>query len=98
MTSAEITALQQRAAQAVTTLRQDELAAGQPFMIGNDGLPAGQFFFEYPDGRMAVVRYPQTRAKHEVLRWLDEEEAARLREALGVPTTVGDPVLMPEWK
>lgn len=96
MTPAEITALQQRAAQAVTTLRQDELAAGLPFMLGNAGLPAGQFYFEYPDGRIAVVRYLQTRAKHEVLRWLDEDEAARLREALGVLTTVGDPILVPE--
>jgi hypothetical protein len=88
MTPAEITALQQRAFQAVTTLRQDELAAGQPFMLGNAGLPAGQFYFEYPDGGIAVVRYPQARASHAVERWLDEDEAARLREVLGLPTLV----------
>lgn len=92
MTHAEATALQQRAAQAVAQLRQDELAAGLPFMLGSAGLPAGQFYFEYPDGRIAVVRYPQTRARHEVVRWLDDAEAARMREALGVPA------LAEEWK
>lgn len=96
MTPAEITALEQRAAQAVATLRRDELAAGQPFMLGNAGLPVGQFYFEYPDGRLAVVRYPHSRASHEVVRWLDEDQAARLRETLNLPAP--DPVLVPEWK
>lgn len=97
MTPAEITALQQRAAQAVATLRRDELAAGRPFMLGNTGLPAGQFYFEYPDGGIAVVRYPQSRARHAVVRRLGENEAARLREALGLPV-VGDSGLVAEEK
>lgn len=88
MTIAEVKALERRAAQAVETLRQDELEAGLPFMLGNVGLPAGQFYFEYPDGRIAVVRYPQTRKAHQVLRWLSEEENHQLREALIVPALV----------
>lgn len=88
MTTPEVDSLQRRAAEAIATLRRDELANGLPFMLGNAGLPAGQFFFEYPDGRIAVARYPRTHAAHQVVRWLTEEESARMRLELGVPIQV----------
>lgn len=74
-----------RARTATLALRRREHAAGHPFMLGGDGLPTGQVYLEYPDGRIAVAHYPGGGQPHRVLRWLEPAERETIRHRFNLP-------------
>lgn len=76
--------LNQTALEVVGQLRRDALSAGRTFLLGNEGLPAGQAYHEFPDGRIAVGEYPGGLPPLAVVRWLTEDEARELRQRLDV--------------
>lgn len=65
-------------------LRLRELQQGFPYMLGPTPENPAHFYYEYPDGRIAVVYFPRPMAAHEVVRWLPVREANRLRTELAL--------------
>jgi hypothetical protein len=76
--------LQNRLLDAMRAHRQEKLASGQPFMLGADGLPDGQAYYEYPDGEIALVARASLLAHYEVIRFLSDDEAALVRAHFGM--------------
>lgn len=68
----------------VQALRLHELAQGFPYMIGPTPENPAHFYYEFPDGRIAVVYFPRPSAGHEVIRWLPMREAKRMRTELAL--------------
>lgn len=68
----------------VQALRQCELEQGFPYMLGPTPENPAHFYYEYPDGRIAVVYFPRPMAAHEVIRWLPIRETKRMRTELAL--------------
>lgn len=68
----------------VQALRQRELEQGFPYMIGPTPENPAHFYYEFPDGRIAVVYFPRPMAAHEVVRWLPIRETKRMRIELNL--------------
>ena len=68
----------------VLALRLRELEQGFPYMLGPTPENPAHFYYEFPDGRMAVVHFPRPLAGHEVIRWLPVREVKRLRKELNL--------------
>lgn len=65
--------------EAVKKLRRHELDAGNVFMINSKLLPDGQFYIELPTGIIQLAVISDSKKDYEIIRQLDDEEAACLR-------------------
>ena len=75
---------QRRLEASVQALRLRELEQGFPYMLGPTPENPAHFYYEYPDGRIAVVHFPRPMAAHEVVRWLPIRETKRMRTELAL--------------
>lgn len=75
---------QRRLEASVQALRLRELEQGFPYMLGPTPENPAHFYYEYPDGRIAVVYFPRPMAAHEVVRWLPIRETKRMRTELAL--------------
>jgi len=64
---------------AVKRLRQQELAAGFPFLINSKDLPSKQSYLEYPDGSISIVTVAANKHAFDTVRKLSADEANALR-------------------
>jgi hypothetical protein len=71
--------LEKQAALAVAKLRQDNFSKNIPFMLGDMGLPAKQFYYEYANGDIAISEFPKNEYNHRIIRYLSKEEAIELK-------------------
>lgn len=67
-------------------LRKQDHAAGHPFMINDTTLAKGQFYYEYPDGRISIEHLIMDgeNSHFEVVRWLNPEETEAVRLKYGL--------------
>ncbi|MEI6949798.1 hypothetical protein V9K67_21605 [Paraflavisolibacter sp. H34] len=70
----------------IRNLRREEHAAGHPFMINDPSLPKGQFYHEYPDGRISIEHQvtEDGGSRFEVIRWLASTEAEAVKSKYGL--------------
>jgi len=64
---------------AVKRLRQQELAAGFPFLINSKELPSKQSYLEYPDGSISIVTVAANKRSFDTVRKLSTDEVQALR-------------------
>jgi hypothetical protein len=72
--------LEKQAGLAVEQLREEHFEKGLPFMVGELDLEGEQFYYEYPNGDIAIAIFPQNQKQHQIIRVLSHEEADNLRE------------------
>jgi hypothetical protein len=65
---------------AVKRLREQKLAAGQPFLIHSQDLPEMQSYLEYPDRSIRIVAVSSDTRSFTVLKDLPEEKARQIRQ------------------
>jgi hypothetical protein len=68
--------------QVIRKLRYNDLNEGHCFMIFDDGLPEGQAYYEYPDGRIQVEQLDKDNLDipRVVISVLNKKEIAALKE------------------
>jgi hypothetical protein len=72
--------LEKQAALAVERLREEKFSKNLPFMLGELDLEGNQFYYEYANGDIAIVEFPENQKQHKFIRYLSNNEADKLRE------------------
>jgi hypothetical protein len=73
--------------ESVKQLRLSTLAAGNPWMIWEEGMPDAAFYLEYPDGRI-TLNMLNSEDEHVYLKTLDTDEAAYVRQLAGIDRVI----------
>lgn len=77
-----LTDLEKRAQIAVRKLRDETLSQGNPFMIYNKSLPKGQYYMEYPDGKIKIVSVSRKLNEFVIESELSQQQADQIRNRL----------------
>ena len=75
----QINELAEKGTEAVKSLRRHKLLNGNFFMINASGLPRGQCYIEYPDGRIVLVMLSSSRNEFDEIQQLSAAESNSLR-------------------
>lgn len=75
---------------AIMKVRLNKLERGKPFMINSPNLPAYQCYMEYADGKINIEQINYADNDFKAIRELQPEEAAQLRNALGLTPFIPD--------
>lgn len=77
-----LTDIEKRARIAVRKLRDETLLQGNSFMIYNETLPTGQYYMEYPDGKIKIVSVSRKLNDFVIESELSQQQADQIRVAL----------------
>lgn len=74
-----LTDIEKRAQIAVRKLRDETLLQGNSFMIYNENLPKGQYYMEYPDGKIKIVSVSRKLNDFVIESELSQQQADQIR-------------------
>ena len=71
--------IEERAKEVIGQIRKETLQRGEPFMVYDNNLPAGQYYMEYPEGDICIVSVSAEKNDFIVQQELSVYEVTNLR-------------------
>lgn len=74
----KIKVLENKGREAVRLLRKSKLSQGVPFMINTEKLPAGQCYYEYPNGIVRIIAIDKKHNDFKIIKTLSIKESSKI--------------------